>query len=74
MKTYYASKNWKKYHKDDPDYFVYLPRDSQNTERKVVGKVFKNRSRKGTQFLKIIIFRDEENDKKEVLFHSEWVS
>jgi len=62
MKIYYASKNWKKRYKDDPDYFVYPPRDSKNTERKVVGKIFKHRNKKGIQFLKIIIYGDNENN------------
>ena len=59
MKTYYASKNKKKYHKQDPDYFIFLPKNSESEEGKLVGKIYKNRSKKGGHYLTIIFFRDE---------------
>lgn len=58
MKIYYASKNRKKHHKQDPDYFVFLPKNDETTEKKIVGKIFKNRSKKGTQYLQILLFDD----------------
>ena len=60
MKIYYASKNRKKYHKQDPDYFVFRPKNGENDDRGIVGKIYKNRSKKGLQYLKILIFKDEE--------------
>ena len=65
MKTYYAFKNKSHQHKQDPDYFVFLPRNEESDKGRLVGKIYKNRSKEGNQFLTIIIFRDEHNYKKE---------
>ena len=65
MKTYYAFKNKNNQHKQDPDYFVFLPRDKKSEKGKLVGKIYKNRTKEGNQYLTIIIFRDEESDKKQ---------
>ena len=65
MRTYYAFKNKNNHHKQDPDYFVFLPRDKKSEKGKLVGKIYKNRSKEGNQYLTIIFFRDEENNKKE---------
>ena len=59
MKTFYALKNKNKHHKQDPDYFVFLPKTNENTKSKLVGKIYKNRSKDGTQFLNIVIFGEE---------------
>ena len=65
MKTYYAFKNKNNQHKQDPDYFVFLPKNQESDKGRLVGKIFRNRSKEGNQFLTIIIFRDEENKKEE---------
>ena len=66
MRIYYASKNRRKCHKQDPDYFVFLPRDKKSERGKLVGKIYKNRGKEGNQYLTIIIFRRyEDNHKKE---------
>ena len=62
MKTYYASKNKKKYHKQDPDYFIFLPKNSESEEGKLVGKIYKNRNKNGQQFLTIIFFREDKDN------------
>ena len=72
MKTYYAFKNKNNHHKQDPDYFVFLPRGKNSEKGELVGKIYKNRSKEGNQFLTIIIFRDEEdNHQKEKLWNKE---
>ena len=65
MRTYYACKNRKKYHKQDPDYYVFLSKNSESEEGKLVGKIYKNRNKNGGQYLTIIFFREEKNYKKE---------
>ncbi len=70
MQVFYASKNRNKRHKQDPDYWIY-PRkqdesDTEQTEsnvrqkrkesRRPVGKMYKNRSRRGTQYLTVYLF------------------
>ena len=59
MKTFYAMKNKNKRYKQDPDFFVFLPRTDENTKGKIVGKIYKNRGKDGTQFLNIVIFGEE---------------
>ena len=72
MRTYYAFKNKNNHHKQDPDYFVFLAKDKKSEKGKLVGKIYKNRSKEGNQFLTIIIFRDEENNhQKEELCNKE---
>ena len=63
MKTYYAFKNKNNQHKQDPDYFVFLPKSRESNKRKTAGKIYKNKSSKGTQYLTIYIFEDNENNK-----------
>jgi len=62
MKTYFAMKNHKRHHKQDPDYFVFLPKADEHIESKLVGKIYKNRGKNGTQYLKIIIFNYEQDN------------
>jgi Tol biopolymer transport system component len=59
MKTFYALRNKNKHHKQDPDYFVFLPKTDENAKSRLVGKIYKNRGKDGTQFLNIVIFGDE---------------
>ena len=65
MKTYYAFKNKNNQHKQDPDYFIFLPKNSESDEGNLVGKIYKNRNKNGEQYLTIIFFREEKNYKKE---------
>ena len=65
MRTYYAFKNKNKQHKQDPDYFVFLPKNSESEKGKLVGKIYKNRNKNGGQYLTIIFFKEEKNYKKE---------
>ena len=58
MKTFYALGNKNKHHKQDPDYFVFLPKTDENAKSRLVGKIYKNRGKDGTQFLNIVIFGD----------------
>jgi len=58
MKTYYAFKNKNNQHKQDPDYYVFLPKNSESDEGNLVGKIYKNRNKNGEQFLTIIFFRE----------------
>ena len=60
MKTFYALKNKNKHHKQDPDYFVFLPKTDENTKSRLVGKIYKNRGKDGTQYLTIIFFGSDE--------------
>ena len=64
MRTYYAFKNKNNHHKQDPDYFVFMPRDKKSEKGKLVGKIYKNKNKKGNQYLTIIIFREDEDDYK----------
>jgi hypothetical protein len=61
MKTYYAFKNKNNQHKQDPDYFVFLPKNEESDKGRLVGKIYRNKSKEGNQFLKIIIFGEDEN-------------
>ena len=65
MRTYYAFKNKNNQHKQDPDYFVFVPKYSESKEGKLVGKIYKNRNKSGGQYLTIIFFKEEKNYKKE---------
>jgi hypothetical protein len=65
MKTYFATKNHNKHHKQDPDYFVFLPKTDANTKSRLVGKIYKNRGKDGTQYLNIMIFGGDENKTEE---------
>jgi hypothetical protein len=58
MKTYYAFKNKNNQHKQDPDYFIFLPKKSESDEGNLVGKIYKNRNKNGEQYLTIIFFRE----------------
>ena len=68
MKTYYASKNRKKHHKQDPDYYVFLPKNSESEEGKLVGKIYRNRNKNGGQYLTIIFFREDEDNQQKVKY------
>jgi hypothetical protein len=59
MKTYYAAKNRNKRFKQDPDYFVYPPRNDGKSDRKPVGKIYRNRGEDGVYFLTILMFGQE---------------
>ena len=59
MKTFYALRNKNKHHKQDPDYFVFLPKTDEDAKSRLVGKIYKNRGEDGTQFLNNVISGDE---------------
>jgi len=65
MKTFYALRNKNKHHKQDPDYFVFLPKTDENTKSKLVGKIYKNRGKDGTPYLNNMIFGGDENKAEE---------
>lgn len=62
LRTYFAFKNRNYRHKQDPDYFLFLPPgDQQHDEQRLIGKVFKHRNDNGTHELEIVFFKAEEH-------------
>jgi len=59
MKIYFAFKNRNYRHKQDPDYFLFLPRGQEQDNKRLIGKVFKNRGKKGTKRLEVVFFNGE---------------
>ena len=55
METYVAFENKKKQKETDPDYFLFQS-NTDDEQDKIVGKIYKNRSKKGTDYLKVILF------------------
>jgi hypothetical protein len=60
MEIYYAFTNNNKQKPQSPDYFIFLPREEQTEEKRVVGVIYRNKGKKDSEYLKIILKNQKE--------------
>ena len=68
MRTYFAFINNNKQKTQSPDYFVFLPKEEQTEENAIVGIMYRNKSKKDSEYLKVILKNQEGDLKADVIY------